>query len=187
MLAPWTGERPDKRRELLLELLEYEAFAEHSTRGSCKTWHELRSWIQLTMKSLQEIKSFPASHREVLEGQFGITSPEAFYEHATRNAQGMQTALELTPAQLAALLKLVEGYLTAEFVKRCRQPVAKHGRGVIEGGKKGSGVFCRNGPKGASHKRLPTLPTPFSDREESGADDGAGRGPQSVLSRWFVG
>ena len=30
------------------------------------------------------------------------------------------------------------------------------------GSKKESGVFCRNGPKGASHKRLPTrLPTPF--------------------------
>jgi hypothetical protein len=27
------------------------------------------------------------------------------------------------------------------------------------GGKRGSGVFCRNGPQGASHKRLPP---PFS-------------------------
>lgn len=112
-------------------LLEYEAFSEHSIRGSYKTWHELRSRIQLTMKSLQEIKSFPASHREVLEGQFGIVSAEAFFEHGTRNAQGVQTALKITPAQLAALMKLVEGYLTPEFVKRCRKPVVKHGRGVI--------------------------------------------------------
>ena len=83
------------------------------------------------MKSLQEIKTFPASHREVLEGQFGITSAEAFFEHGTRNAQGVQTALKITPEQLAALLQLVEGFLAPEFVKSCRQPVAKHSRGVI--------------------------------------------------------
>ena len=83
------------------------------------------------MKPLQEIKSFPTSQREVLERQFGIASAEAFYEHATRNAQGVQTALGLTALQLGTLLRLVEGYLTPEFVKRCRQPVVKHSRGVI--------------------------------------------------------
>ena len=83
------------------------------------------------MKSLQEIKTFPASHREVLERQFGITSAEAFFEHGTRNSQGVQTALKLTPEQLAVLMQLVEGFLAQEFVKSCRQPVAKHSRGVI--------------------------------------------------------
>ena len=83
------------------------------------------------MKPLQEIKSFPASQREVLERQFGIASAEAFFEHATRNSQGVQTALGLTAPQLAALRQLVEGYLTPDFVNRCRQPLARHSRGVI--------------------------------------------------------
>lgn len=83
------------------------------------------------MKPLREIKSFPASLQEVLERQFGIASAEAFFEHATRNAPGMQTALGLPPSQLDTLLRLVEGYLAPEFVQRCRQPVVKHGRGVI--------------------------------------------------------
>ena len=83
------------------------------------------------MKSLQEIKSFPVQTRELLERQFGITSAEAFFEHGTRNAQGVQTALKKTPAQLAALMELIEGYLSPEFVNRCRKPVAKHSRGVI--------------------------------------------------------
>lgn len=83
------------------------------------------------MKSLQEIKAFPVQHRELLERQFGIVSAEAFFEHGTRNAQGVQSALKATPTQFAALMKLVEGYLAPEFVRRCHQPVAKHSRGVI--------------------------------------------------------
>jgi hypothetical protein len=83
------------------------------------------------MKSLQEIKSFPEPTRELLERKFGITSAEAFFEHSIRNALGVQTALKKTPAQHAALMQLVEGYLSPEFVKHCQQPVAKHSRGVI--------------------------------------------------------
>jgi hypothetical protein len=83
------------------------------------------------MKSLQEIKSFPEQHRELLERQFGIVSAEAFFEHGMRNAEGVQTALKITSAQLAALMKLVEGYLTPKFVKSCGLPVVRHGRGVI--------------------------------------------------------
>lgn len=83
------------------------------------------------MKSLQEIKSFPEPTRKLLQREFGITSAEAFFEHGTRNAQGVQTALKTTPAQFAGLMQLIEGHLTPEFVKRCRQPVAKHSRGVI--------------------------------------------------------
>lgn len=67
----------------------------------------------------------------MLQQQFGITSAEAFFEHGTRNAAGVRQALRIAPEQLAALLRLVEGYLSPEFVKRCQQPVAKHSRGVI--------------------------------------------------------
>ncbi len=83
------------------------------------------------MKSLNEIKGFPESHRELLATKFGISSAEAFFEHGTRNAQGVQTALKITPQQLAELLKIAEGYLTPKFVKNCLKPVAKHSRGVI--------------------------------------------------------
>ena len=83
------------------------------------------------MKLLREIKAFPAAQREVLEGQFGITSAEAFFERAVRNAQGIQEALKVSPSRLEALLGIIEGYLSPDFVKRCRQPVKKHSRGVI--------------------------------------------------------
>ncbi len=83
------------------------------------------------MKPLREIKSFPASHRDVLQQQFGITSAEAFFEHGTRNAGGVQKALNLGPAQFAELMKLVEAYLAPDFVKKCGQPVVKRSRGVI--------------------------------------------------------
>lgn len=83
------------------------------------------------MIPLQDITSFPESQREVLERQFGIRSAEAFFEHATRNAPGVQKALKLTAAQLDALLRQVEGHLTPDFVKRCRKPITKHSRGVI--------------------------------------------------------
>jgi hypothetical protein len=83
------------------------------------------------MKPLEEIKSFPGSQRDVLQQQFGITSAEAFFEHGKRNASGVQKALNITTAEHAELMQLVEGYLSPEFVKRCSQPVAKHSRGVI--------------------------------------------------------
>lgn len=83
------------------------------------------------MKSLQEIKAFPKAQRDVLRKQFGISSAEAFFEHATRSAEGVRTALGLSSEQLAALRDAVEGYLAPEFVKACRKPLKKHARGVI--------------------------------------------------------
>ena len=80
---------------------------------------------------MNRCKTFPAALRQELERQFGIASAEAFFEHATRNPQGVQAALGLTQPQLAELLRLVEGYLPTAFVQRCRQPAARHGRGVI--------------------------------------------------------
>jgi hypothetical protein len=83
------------------------------------------------MKSLSEIKLFPARQRDVLQRQFGITSAESFFEHATRNAAGMELALKVTPPKLDQLKRLVEVHLTPEFVERCRQPLVKHKRGVV--------------------------------------------------------
>ncbi len=87
--------------------------------------------IDFAMKPLREIRAFPAPHRKVLEEQFGVSSAEAFFEHATRNAKGIQTALKITQARLDVLLQAVEGYLAPAFVKSCRKPVVKHSRGVI--------------------------------------------------------
>ena len=83
------------------------------------------------MKPLNEIKNFPVQYREMLANQFGVNSAEAFLEHATRNAQGVQTALKISTAQLAELSKIVQGYLSPKFVKSCQKPVTKHSRGVI--------------------------------------------------------
>lgn len=83
------------------------------------------------MTQLTEIKPFPQTERDVLQQQFGITSAEAFFEHATRNAAGVQTALQLTPEQLTGLRDLVAGYLAPEFVLKCNRPLKKHSRGVI--------------------------------------------------------
>ena len=45
----------------------------------------------------------PESEREVLQQQFGITSAEAFFEHGTRNASGVQKALAISdPSREAA-------------------------------------------------------------------------------------
>ena len=83
------------------------------------------------MKPLREIRSFPDPLRDILETQFGITSAEAFFEHAVRNAAGISQALTVPVAELEQLKGLVEGHLSPAFVARCRQPVKKHARGVI--------------------------------------------------------
>lgn len=83
------------------------------------------------MKLLEEIPSFPAAARETLETHYGITSAEAFFDHAFRNPAGMRKALGLSNAQLTRVLRLTEGYLEPEFVARCKQPVVKRPRGVI--------------------------------------------------------
>lgn len=83
------------------------------------------------MKRLQDIRSFPGPQRDVLERQFGISTAEAFFEHATRHAEGVRAALGLTEKQLTALKDSVDDYLTSDFVKSCRRPLKKHPRGVI--------------------------------------------------------
>jgi len=83
------------------------------------------------MKLLHEISQFPAAQRELLAKKYGITSAEASFEHAVHNAAGVQKALKITAEQFDSLVRQIEGYLTHDFVIRCRQPVKKHSRGVI--------------------------------------------------------
>jgi hypothetical protein len=83
------------------------------------------------MTALEDIQSFPEKPRNVLERQFGISSAEAFFEQATRNADGVREALGVTAGELDSLRHTVEEFLAPEFVRQCRQPVRKHPRGVI--------------------------------------------------------
>lgn len=83
------------------------------------------------MKLLHEISQFPAAQRELLAKKYGITIAEAFFEHAVHNAAGVQKSLKSTTEQFDSLVRQIEGYLTPDFIKRCRQPVKKRSRGVI--------------------------------------------------------
>ena len=83
------------------------------------------------MKLLEEIAGFPESERQRLETQYHITTAEAFFEHAARNAAGMKKALRVSAAEFDRLVRVAEAHLTADFVDRCRQPAQKHPRGVI--------------------------------------------------------
>ncbi len=83
------------------------------------------------MKALADIRSFPKSHRETLQRKFGVSSAEAFFEHAVHNAEGVRQALDVPKEEFDKLLALVEGYLTPSFIERCRKPPKKRSRGVI--------------------------------------------------------
>jgi len=83
------------------------------------------------MKQYHEISPFPAAQRELLERKYGITSAEAFFEHAVHNAVDVQKSLEITTEQFDSVVRQIEGYLTPDFIKRGRQPVKKRSRGVI--------------------------------------------------------
>jgi len=87
----------------------------------------------LAMQPLKGIPAFPTTQRSLLE-QYGITSAEAFFDHAIHDAQGLRRALHVSQAELDRLVTLAEGHLTRGFVRRCRQPVTKHPRGVIVDG-----------------------------------------------------
>jgi hypothetical protein len=83
------------------------------------------------MKLLAEIPSFPAAARETLETEYGIESAEAFYVHALKGPAGLRTALRISQPELDRLVRIAEGYLSPDYIERCRQPAAKHPRGVI--------------------------------------------------------
>jgi hypothetical protein len=83
------------------------------------------------MTLLDEIRAIPAKSRETLESQYGIDTAEAFFAHAVRDPQGLRAALDASQAELDRLIKIVEGYLSDDYIDRCRRPAAKHPRGLI--------------------------------------------------------
>ena len=84
------------------------------------------------MKRLEEIPTFPADMRETLESQYGIESAEAFYANAIHSPDGMAAVLNSDRAQVDRLIKIVEGYLPAEYAERCRKPIRRPRGLVIE-------------------------------------------------------
>jgi hypothetical protein len=83
------------------------------------------------MQPLEEIPAFPSAQRSLLKQNYAITSAEAFFDHAVRDAPGLRRALRVSQSELDRLVTLVEGYLPEDFARRCRQPASKHPRGVI--------------------------------------------------------
>ena len=81
------------------------------------------------MKHLSAIPSFPAAARRTLEKEYGIESEEAFYGHAVADA----AAPSISEAQMGRLMRLVEGYLSADYIRRWHWALVKRPRGVIEG------------------------------------------------------
>jgi hypothetical protein len=82
------------------------------------------------VKLLEEIPAFPAPARRTLEGRFGIDSAEAFFASAVDNPGGMAAALHADRAEVDRLIRLVEGYLPADYRERCRKPIRRP-RGLI--------------------------------------------------------
>ncbi len=81
------------------------------------------------MKLLEDIPTFPTSARRTLERKFGIDSAEAFYANATHNPDGMAVGLHSDRAEVDRLIGIVEGYLSADYLERCRNPI-KRPRGL---------------------------------------------------------
>lgn len=83
------------------------------------------------MKALHDISAFPEAARKTLEANYGIQSAEAFYGHAVKNRQGMREALRVSDDELDELVRVVEGYLSPAYIRRCRKPAVKRPRGVV--------------------------------------------------------
>ena len=82
------------------------------------------------MLSLVDVPAFPDDLRRLLEGQYGISSAEAFFEFSTRNPTGLNAAMGISPEQLAELTALVAGRLPASFIKACQRPPVRQSRGA---------------------------------------------------------
>jgi hypothetical protein len=80
---------------------------------------------------LEDIRSFPTELRLTLVRHYGIETAEAFFVHALKDPKGVRSALNLTSRSLKTLVEIVEGYLSQDYVKRCREQPLKHPRGVI--------------------------------------------------------
>jgi hypothetical protein len=82
------------------------------------------------VKLLEEIPTFPAEVRRTLEREYGIESAEAFYANATHSPEHMATVLQSDQAEVDRLIKIVEGYLSADYAERCRKPIRRP-RGLV--------------------------------------------------------
>jgi 16S rRNA C967 or C1407 C5-methylase (RsmB/RsmF family) len=79
------------------------------------------------VKLLEEIRAFPEPMRRKLETRYGIDSAEAFFASAINNPAGMALAIDADPAEVDRLIRLVEGYLPANYRERCLHPVRHPG------------------------------------------------------------
>ena len=84
------------------------------------------------MKLLEAIPTFPAEVRHTLESEYGIESAEAFYANATHSPEGMAAILHSDRAEVDRLIKIVEGYLPADYAECCRKPIRRPRGLVIE-------------------------------------------------------
>lgn len=82
------------------------------------------------MLSLADVPDFPDDLRQLLEGQYGISSAEAFFEFSLRNSAGLNAAMGISPERLAELTAVVAGRLPASFIKACQRPPVRHSRGA---------------------------------------------------------
>jgi hypothetical protein len=82
------------------------------------------------VKLLEEIPTFPVEVRHTLESEYGIESAEAFYANATQSPEGMAAVLQSDRAEVDRLIKIVEGYLPADYAERCRKPIRRP-RGLV--------------------------------------------------------
>jgi hypothetical protein len=86
--------------------------------------------VEVELKLLEEIRAFPEAARRKLQTEYGIDSAESFFGVALTNPAGMALALDTDPAEVDRLIRLVEGYLPADYRQRCLNPV-RHPRGLI--------------------------------------------------------
>ena len=82
------------------------------------------------MLSLADVPAFPDDLRQLLEGQYGISSAEAFFEFSMRNPAGLKAAMGISPERIAELTALVAGRLPASFLKACQRPPVRRPRGA---------------------------------------------------------
>jgi hypothetical protein len=82
---------------------------------------------EVDVKLLEEIRAFPEPARRKLETKYGIDSAEAFFASAINNPAGMALAIDAEPAEVDRLIRLVEGYLPANYRERCLHPVRHPG------------------------------------------------------------
>jgi hypothetical protein len=82
------------------------------------------------VKLLEDIPAFPHEVRHTLENEYGIESAEAFYANATHSPEGMAAVLHSDRAEVERLIKIVEGYLPADYAERCRKPIRRP-RGLV--------------------------------------------------------